>query len=71
MSHSVVAEPCAGGVTELVVSQAWKDKAAYEAWMNTPVRRRSHLPPTVWQFRPANKYSVPEEFSPFVREDGK
>lgn len=55
------AEP---GFREFTVSQTWASKAAYEAWMNTHLRRTSHFAPGVWQYRPANKFSVPEEFAP-------
>ena len=69
VSHELRPEQAAvADSAEYSVVQTWTDKRAYEAWMNTPFRRRSHLPPTVWQFRTANKFSVPEEFNPFVQE---
>ena len=50
VSHEVVAHPPpAGGPQEFTVTQVWDSKAAYEAWFNTPFRRRSHFPPGVWQ----------------------
>lgn len=56
------------GCAEYCATVTWRDKPAYEAWMNTPARRRSHPPQGVWQYRTANKFSVPEEFCPFVTE---
>ena len=94
MGHEVRAEAAApGGQQEFSVTQTWESKEAYEAWFNTPFRRRSHFPPGVWQVRharslqrwgavlniyshsksqhrPENKFSVPEEFCPFVQETG-
>ena len=58
-----------GGCAEYAAAVTWRDKPSYEAWMNTPARRRSHLPHGIWQYRTANKFSVPEEFCPFVTEN--
>lgn len=35
--------------------------------VNVPPQRTSQPPQGIWQFRPANKFSVPEDFCPFVR----
>ncbi len=60
--------PAPGGQAEYAATATFVGKEAYEAWMNTPARRRSHPPQGVWQYRTANKFSVPEEFCPFVTE---
>jgi antibiotic biosynthesis monooxygenase (ABM) superfamily enzyme len=60
--------PSASSLPEYSATATFDSKEAYEAWMNTPARRRSHLPQGVWQYRTANKFSVPEEFCPFVTE---
>lgn len=74
MSHELRSEPRvhgqgapADGWQEYTVAQTWTSKPVYEAWMNTPLRRKSHFPEGVWQHSPENKFSVPEEFAPFVR----
>lgn len=65
VSQVVTEEAGPGGASEFLVAQTWVDKAAYEAWMNTPFRRRSHLNPAVWQARaprlaePPSRPSVP------------
>ena len=68
VSYDLARLPPVGGCAEYAAAVTWRDKPSYEAWMNTPQRRRSHLPQGVWQYRTANKFSVPEEFCPFVTE---
>ena len=66
----VSASTKAAGNHEYIVTQTWESKEAYEAWMNSQFRRISQPPQGVWQFKPANKYSVPEDFCPFTVDDG-
>jgi quinol monooxygenase YgiN len=52
---------------EYAFEQKWASKEAYEAYMNTPGRRRSHLTVGVYQRLPKDKWSVPENFTPVTR----
>jgi hypothetical protein len=49
---------------EYAFEQRWGSKEAYEAYMNHPERRRSHLTVGVWQRLPKDKWSVPDNFTP-------
>ena len=51
---------------EYAFEQKWASKDAYEAYMNTPRRRRSHLAVGVYQRAPKDKFSVPENFTPLT-----
>jgi len=51
VSHEVSRDAPVGGQAEYTVTQSWASKAEYEAWFNTPFRRRSHFPAGVWQAR--------------------
>ncbi|CAL52976.1 unnamed product [Ostreococcus tauri] len=51
---------------EYAFEQTWASKEAYEAYMNTPARRRSHLTVGVYQRLPKDKWSVPENFTPLL-----
>ena len=52
---------------EYAFEQTWGSKAAYEAYMNHPERRRSHLTVGVWQRLPKDKWSVPDNFTPVTK----
>lgn len=54
------------GVNEHTFKQQWSTKQAYEDYMNTPERRRSHLAAGVYQYLPKDKWSVPENFTPLL-----
>lgn len=49
---------------DFTFTQTWESKETYEAWMDSPERFRSHFGQGVWQYKPENKWSVPEEFVP-------
>jgi hypothetical protein len=49
--------PGAPPAPEYATTVTFASKEAYEAWMNTPQRRRSHLPQGVWQARAARTRS--------------
>jgi len=53
--------------TEYAFEQRWGTKEAYEAYMNHPERRRSHLTVGVWQRLPKDKWSVPDNFTPITK----
>lgn len=53
---------------EFAFEQTWTSKEAYEAYMNHPKRRRSHLAVGVYQRLPADKWSVPDNFTPVTRD---
>lgn len=50
------------------ITQSWSSREAYERWMKSPHRRRSHFGKGVWQFKTGSKYEVPEEYVPFILE---
>ena len=52
---------------EYAFEQKWASKEAYEAYMNTPQRRRSHLTVGVYQRLPKDKWSVPDNFTPVTK----
>ena len=52
---------------EYAFEQRWGSKEAYEAYMNHPERRRSHLTVGVWQRLPKDKWSVPDNFTPVTK----
>jgi quinol monooxygenase YgiN len=52
---------------EYAFEQKWATKEAYEAYMNTPQRRRSHLTVGVYQRLPKDKWSVPDNFTPVTK----
>lgn len=53
---------------EFAFEQTWASKEAYEAYMNHPKRRRSHLAVGVYQRLPSDKWSVPDNFTPVTRD---
>ena len=53
---------------EFAFEQTWASKEAYEAYMNHPRRRRSHLAVGVYQRLPSDKWSVPDNFTPVTRD---
>ena len=56
------------GTNTYEFTQEWKTKVGYESWMNTPERRRSHFPVGVYQYLPKDKWSVPENFAPVIKQ---
>jgi len=50
-SYDLQALPPVDGHPEFTATVTFDSKPAYEAWMNCPQRRRSHLPAGVWQAR--------------------
>ena len=52
---------------EYAFEQTWPTKEAYEAFMNHPSRRKSHLTVGVYQRLPKDKWSVPDNFTPLTK----
>mmetsp|Transcript_9459 Transcript_9459/g.19586 ORF Transcript_9459/g.19586 Transcript_9459/m.19586 type:complete len:158 (-) Transcript_9459:429-902(-) len=50
--------------SEFVASQTWASKDAYETWMDSDFKRKSHFFGNIYQYTTKDKYSVPEEFMP-------
>lgn len=50
-SYELQPLPPVEGSPEFAATVTFDSKPAYEAWMNCPQRRRSHLPAGVWQAR--------------------
>eukprot|EP00241_Pyramimonas_parkeae_P009767 CAMPEP_0114253254 /NCGR_PEP_ID=MMETSP0058-20121206/16287_1 /TAXON_ID=36894 /ORGANISM="Pyramimonas parkeae, CCMP726" /LENGTH=143 /DNA_ID=CAMNT_0001367273 /DNA_START=59 /DNA_END=490 /DNA_ORIENTATION=+ len=49
-------------------TQTWASKEAYEAWMDSDEKRKSHFFGDIFQFPSKDKYNVQEEFMPIMRQ---
>ncbi|KAK3267071.1 hypothetical protein CYMTET_24347 [Cymbomonas tetramitiformis] len=51
---------------EFTSKQTWASKEAYEQWMLSDVRRKSHFFGNIYQLQTKDKWSVPEDFMPVI-----
>jgi hypothetical protein len=56
---------------ELWLVCRWESKEAYESWMDSDEKRKSHFFGDIFQYKTKDKYSVMEEFMPVFTQAGQ